>query len=52
MRVRAAFNCGLTRDEIKEVILQSAIYCGLPAANATFGQAAEVFAVLDLEAGD
>jgi len=39
MHVRAAFNNGLTEDEIKEVILQSAIYCGVPAANHAFKEA-------------
>jgi alkylhydroperoxidase/carboxymuconolactone decarboxylase family protein YurZ len=34
--VRAALRNGLTRDEIKEVLLQSAIYCGVPAANSAF----------------
>jgi len=43
MHVRAAFSNGVTRDEIKEVLLQSAIYCGVPAANAAFREAAEVF---------
>jgi len=36
MQVRAALRNGLTRDEIKEVLLQSAIYCGVPAANSAF----------------
>ncbi len=36
MHVRAALRNGLTSDEIKEVILQSAIYCGVPAANGAF----------------
>ena len=36
MHVRAALRNGLTEDEIKEVLLQSAIYCGVPAANAAF----------------
>ncbi len=39
MHVRAAVNNGLTEDEIKEVILQSAIYCGVPAANHAFKEA-------------
>ena len=39
MHVRAAFNNGLSEDEIKEVILQSAIYCGVPAANHAFKEA-------------
>ena len=42
MHVRAALNNGVTRDEIKEVLLQAASYCGLPAANAAFHIAEEV----------
>jgi len=51
MHVRAAFNNGVTRDEIKEVLLQCAIYCGVPASNAAFHMAQEVFAEMDKEAG-
>jgi alkylhydroperoxidase/carboxymuconolactone decarboxylase family protein YurZ len=47
MHVRAALNNGVTRDEIKEVLLQSAIYCGVPAANSAFRAAAEVFREMD-----
>lgn len=47
IHVRAAFNNGVTRDEIKEVLLQSAVYCGVPAANAAFHMAAEVFDEMD-----
>ncbi|MBV9613477.1 MAG: 4-carboxymuconolactone decarboxylase [Acidobacteriaceae bacterium] len=47
MHVRGASNNGVTRDEIKEVLLQAAIYCGVPAANAAFHAAEEVFAELD-----
>ena len=36
MHVRAALRNGLTAAELKEVILQSAIYCGVPAANTAF----------------
>jgi 4-carboxymuconolactone decarboxylase len=36
MHVRAAKRNGLSDDEIKEVLLQTAIYCGVPAANAAF----------------
>ena len=36
MHVRAARTNGLTDDEIKEVLLQSAIYCGVPDANTAF----------------
>ena len=42
MHVRAALRNGLTADEIKEVLLQSAIYCGVPAANAAFAIAQRV----------
>lgn len=42
MHVRAARRNGVTVDEIKEVILQSAIYCGVPDANNAFRIAAEV----------
>ena len=47
MHVRAAFNNGVTRDEIKEVILQCAIYAGVPAANSAFHLAKEVFREMD-----
>lgn len=47
MHIRAAFNNGLTRDEIKEVLLQAAIYCGVPAANSAFHIAESVFAEMD-----
>jgi len=43
MHVRAAIKNGVSRDEIKEVLLQTAIYCGVPAANSAFHAAAEVF---------
>ena len=44
MHVRAALRNGLTRDEIKEVLLHSAIYCGVPAANSAFAVAQRVLA--------
>jgi len=44
MHLRAGLRNGLTVDEIKEVILQSAIYSGVPAANTAFRIASEVFA--------
>jgi len=47
LHVRAAFNNGVTRDEIKELLLQAAIYCGVPAANASFHMAEEVFAQME-----
>jgi 4-carboxymuconolactone decarboxylase len=42
LHVRAALRNGLTADEIKEVLLQSAIYCGVPAANTAFRIAQQV----------
>jgi 4-carboxymuconolactone decarboxylase len=42
MHVRAALRNGLSEDEIKEVLLQSAIYCGVPAANSAFAVAQRV----------
>ena len=44
MHFRAALRNGLTVDEIKEVILQAGLYCGVPAANTAFRIASEVFA--------
>jgi len=42
LHVRAALRNGLSEDEIKEVLLQSAIYCGVPAANSAFAVAQRV----------
>src|SRR5215813_4520181 len=44
MHLRAAMSLGLTKDQIQEVLLQTAIYCGVPAANSAFHVAEEVFA--------
>lgn len=44
MHVRAARRNGLAEDEIKEVLLQTAIYCGVPAANTAFRIAQEALA--------
>lgn len=49
LHVRAAFNNGVTRDEIREVLLHSAIYAGVPAANSAFHWAEEVFAQMDAQ---
>jgi alkylhydroperoxidase/carboxymuconolactone decarboxylase family protein YurZ len=43
MHLRAAANCGVTRKEIREVLLQTAMYCGVAAANGAFHIAEEVF---------
>ncbi|MCU1629385.1 MAG: Carboxymuconolactone decarboxylase [Pseudonocardia sp.] len=47
LHLRAALRNGLTREEIVEVLLQSAIYCGVPAANSAFGVAKRVLAEPD-----
>jgi 4-carboxymuconolactone decarboxylase len=47
MHLRAALNNGVTREEIQEVLLQTAIYCGVPAANSAFHLAQEVFSQVD-----
>ena len=44
LHLRAAKNNGVTRDELREVLLQSAIYCGVPAANAAFHLCEEILA--------
>jgi 4-carboxymuconolactone decarboxylase len=44
LHIRGALNNGLTKEEIKEVFLQVAIYCGVPAAVVAFRCAKEVFA--------
>lgn len=51
MHVKAAFNNGVTVEEIKEVIMQSALYCGLPAANDAFHLAQEVISLLTPDEG-
>jgi 4-carboxymuconolactone decarboxylase len=49
MHIRAALNNGVTREEIQEVLLQTAIYCGAPAANSAFHTAEEVFSKMAAE---
>jgi 4-carboxymuconolactone decarboxylase len=43
MHLKAALSIGVTREEIQEVLLQAAVYCGVPAANSAFHAAEEVF---------
>jgi alkylhydroperoxidase/carboxymuconolactone decarboxylase family protein YurZ len=47
IHIRATLRNGLTVDEIKEVLLHSAIYCGVPAANSAFAIAQSVLTDLD-----
>lgn len=51
LHLRAAFNNGVTRDEIREVLLHCAIYAGVPAANSAFHMAEEVFAQMESSSG-
>jgi len=44
LHMRAALTNGVTMDELKEILLQTAVYCGVPAANTAFGVAARVVA--------
>jgi 4-carboxymuconolactone decarboxylase len=50
LHLRAAIRNGVSREEIKEALLQTAIYCGVPAANTAFHLATEVFQELDAQA--
>lgn len=47
LHLRAAANNGVSREQIKEALLQAAIYCGVPAANSAFALAQKVFAEMD-----
>ena len=47
VHVRGALNNGLSREEIRELLLQTAIYCGFPAAIEAFRLAREVFKDID-----
>jgi len=48
LHLRAASNNGVTRDEIREALLQTAIYCGVLAANSAFALAQTVFDEMDV----
>jgi 4-carboxymuconolactone decarboxylase len=49
LHVRGAINNGVTQEEIKEVFLQAAIYCGVPASIDSFRVAAEVFKEMEIQ---
>jgi 4-carboxymuconolactone decarboxylase len=51
LHIRAALRNGLSQDEIKEVLLQTAVYCGVPDANAAFRIAARVFEETETQHG-
>lgn len=43
LHLRAARDAGVSAEEVKEVLLQAAVYCGVPAGNAAFRSAMEIF---------
>ena len=47
MHIRATRNTGVTREDIKEVLLQVAVYAGIPAANGAIAVAKRIFAEMD-----
>ena len=47
MHIRATRNTGVTRDEVKEVLLQVAVYAGIPAANAAISVAKRVYGEME-----
>ncbi len=49
LHVRATRNTGVTRDEVREILLQVAVYAGVPAANGAYRHAAAVYAAMDRE---
>ena len=49
LHVRATRNTGATRDEVREVLMQVAVYAGVPAGNSAFAHAAGVYRELDEE---
>jgi 4-carboxymuconolactone decarboxylase len=51
LHLRGALNNGVSRDEIMEILLQTAIYCGVPAAIDSLRTAKEVFSEEDAKAG-
>ena len=49
VHIRATRNTGVSRDEVKEVLMQAAIYAGVPAAMSAFNRAQQVYADMDKE---
>jgi 4-carboxymuconolactone decarboxylase len=47
LHLRATKNTGATKDDVKEVLLQTAVYAGVPAANKAFKIAKQIYAELD-----
>jgi 4-carboxymuconolactone decarboxylase len=51
LHVKGALTNGVSKDEIREILMQVAIYAGVPAANSAFHWAEEVFAQMDAKPG-
>ncbi len=49
LHIRATRNTGVTRDEVKEILLQAAVYAGVPAANHAIALARAVYDEMDAE---
>ena len=49
LHIRATRNTGVSRDEVKEILLQAAVYAGVPAANTAFRLAREVYDQMEKE---
>jgi 4-carboxymuconolactone decarboxylase len=52
LHLRGALNNGLSKDEIRELLLHASVYCGMPAAVDAFRQAKEVFKEIAGESGE
>jgi 4-carboxymuconolactone decarboxylase len=51
LHLRATVNTGVSRDEVKEILMHTAVYAGVPAANTAFAHARQVFEEMDKETG-
>jgi 4-carboxymuconolactone decarboxylase len=51
LHLRATVNTGVSREEVKEVLMHTAVYAGVPAANSAFVHARAVFEELDKQSG-
>jgi len=49
VHIRATRNTGVSRDEVREILMQAAIYAGVPAAMSAFNRAMQVYAEMDKE---
>ena len=50
LHIRATRNTGVSRDEVKEIMMHAALYAGVPVAFGSFQIAAQLFAEMDKEA--